>query len=187
MKLVQSAARSGNELNWPNGIPDELGYYKANRLVLVAAVTFCFVSSAFGQTTRTSPSASSTAKSIPSSSSTSPSAPCYPMNPTSPCYSANAPRNPCYSAVAPNDPCSTTVTPSSQSGPPPATPATSAGSKAPFHALTADQAKARIEANGFSNVSELRRDTLGIWRGKAEKDGLMVDVTLDRDGNASSN
>jgi hypothetical protein len=54
------------------------------------------------------------------------------------------------------------------------------------HALTQDQAMAQIEAKGYSNVLGLRRDALGIWRGKAEKDGLAGNVTLDREGNVTA-
>jgi hypothetical protein len=139
---------------------------------------------AFGQTTRTNPSAASTTKSIPSSSSTSPNSPCNPTNPTSPCYSANAPRNPCYSAVAPNEPCSTTTTP--QTSPTPPTQAATT----PFtteSAFTADQAKSKIEAKGYSNLSGLRKDAKGVWRGKATKDGLPVSVTLDSEGKVTAN
>ena len=113
---------------------------------------------ALAQTTRTSPSSSSTSKSIPSSSSTSPNSPCNPTNPTSPCYSANAPRDPCYSAVSPNEPCSTTTTPPLQTlSPASATPAAPSGRSSTGSAFTMDQAKSRVEAAGYSNVSGLRK------------------------------
>jgi hypothetical protein len=32
--------------------------------------------------------------------------------------------------------------------------------------------------NGFSNVSGLRKDDSGVWRGKAMKDGKSIDVIL---------
>ena len=156
-------------------------------MIFIATVTLGSTPDcAFGQTTRTNPSAASTTKSIPSSSSTSPNSPCDSTNPTSPCYSANAPRNPCYSAVAPNEPCSTTTTPNSQTLPtPPAQAATT-----PFtteRAFTADQAKSKIEAEGYSKLSGLRKDDKGVWRGKAMKDGLPVSVTLDAEGKVTPN
>jgi hypothetical protein len=141
---------------------------------------------AFAQTTRTNPSASSTSKSIPSSSSTSPNAPCNPTNPTSPCYSANAPRDPCYSAVAPNEPCSTTTTPPPQTLPPASAPASPSLQPSTGSAFTTDQAKSRIEAAGYSSVSGLRKDSKGIWRGNATKDGLSVNISLDADGKLSA-
>jgi hypothetical protein len=141
---------------------------------------------AFGQTTRTNPSAASTMKSIPSSSSTSPNSPCSSTNPTSPCYSANAPRNPCFNALAPNEPCSATSTPNPQTAPPQSAPAAEKTSQAVSRAFTADQAKSQIEAEGYSKVSGLQRDGKGVWRGKAVKDGLPVNVTLDAAGRVTA-
>jgi hypothetical protein len=152
------------------------------------AVVSLFTGWALAQTTRTSPSASSTSQSIPSSSSTSPNSPCNPTNPTSPCYSANAPRDPCYSAVTPNDPCSTTTAPPPQTLPSTPEPS-SRGSTLPSQTgsvFTTDQAKSQIEAAGYSNVSGLRKDGKGIWRGSALKDGSAVNVTLDVDGKVNS-
>jgi hypothetical protein len=149
------------------------------RLIVATVLALSFITqNAFGQTTPTGPSSASTTKSIPSSSSTSPNSPCDPTNPTSPCYSANAPRNPCYSAAAPNEPCSNTTTPNSQTLPTPPAQAVTTQFTAE-RAFTADQAKSKIEAEGFSNLSEVRKDAKGVWRGKATKDGLPVNVTLD--------
>jgi hypothetical protein len=161
-----------------------------------ATIAVCFVAIAltpnwtFGQTTRTSPSSASTSKSIPAAASTSPNSPCSNTNPTSPCYSANAPRNPCFSAVAPDQPCSTTVTPNSTAtsglptSPPPEA---AAGLNLTGHAITADQAKSQIEAQGYANVSGLRKDAKGVWQGKAVKDGVTVNVSLDSDGKITTN
>src|SRR5262245_36319431 len=49
-------------------------------------------------------------------------------------------------------------------------------------ALTETQAKARIEAQGYSNVSELKKDTQGDWMAKAMKNGKSVDLSLDARG-----
>jgi hypothetical protein len=54
------------------------------------------------------------------------------------------------------------------------------------NSFTEGQAKSRIESNGFSNVSELRKDDQGVWRGKATKDGRTVAVSLDFQGNVTS-
>ncbi len=51
------------------------------------------------------------------------------------------------------------------------------------NSFTESQAKARIEANGFSNVSGLKKDDGSIWRGTAMKDGKSVSVALDYQGN----
>jgi hypothetical protein len=195
MKQLHLAVGSENWLNYRNRVignfrsrPPQM--YRARRAdvrsVLTAAVALCMISGcAFGQTTRTSPSASSTTKSIPSSSSTSPNSPCSLTNPTSPCYSANAPRNPCFNALAPNEPCSTTTTPNPLTSPAPSLPAATAP-QATVHALTADQAKSQIEAAGYSRVTGLQKDGKGIWRGKAVKDDSPVNVTLDAAGNVTS-
>ena len=61
--------------------------------------------------------------------------------------------------------------------------------KAPMsgaNSFTEGQAKSRIESNGFSNVSALRKDTEGVWRGKAMKNGASVSVGLDFQGNIVS-
>lgn len=195
MKRLHSALGSKNWADCQDGIRISRRFRlleirlnnRANfRSIVVTAVALSFIAqSAFGQTTRTSPSSASTTKSIPSSSSTSPNSPCNSTNPTSPCYSAKAPRNPCYSAVAPNEPCSTTTTPNSQTLPPPTPVITTPN--ATDRAFTADQAKSQIEAEGFSNPSGLRKDAKGVWRGKATKDGLPVNVTLGVDGNVTAN
>ena len=54
------------------------------------------------------------------------------------------------------------------------------------NSFTEGQAKSRIESNGFSNVAELRKDDQGVWRGKATKDGRSVAVSLDFQGNVTS-
>ena len=51
------------------------------------------------------------------------------------------------------------------------------------NSFTEGEAKSRIEARGFANVSELTKDDQGIWRGKAQQNGRNVDVALDFQGN----
>jgi|SRR5580704_12143561 hypothetical protein len=82
-----------------------------------------------------------------------------------------------------------------QSGPPPAnpnarTPAIASPSTtnadapaAGANSFTEGQAKSRIEAAGFSNVSGLMKDNDGVWRGKASRGGTTSDVALDFQGN----
>jgi hypothetical protein len=192
MKRIHSALASTDEprvLGWDLTRRTErplvlrVNMYKI--LAATAALSLTF-GCAFAQTTRTNPSSSSTTSTIPSSSSTSPNSPCASTNPTSPCYAAKSPRNPCYDAAAPGKPCSTTITPSSQVSPTPS-PSAAATPQADVRAFTEDQAKAQIEAKGYSIVSRLRKDAEGIWRGKAAKDGLQVDVTLDAKGKVTAN
>ena len=78
--------------------------------------------------------------------------------------------------VAPGPPAIDTI-----EGNNPGAPASGANS------FTEEQAKSRIEERGFANVSELRKDNDGIWRGTAERDGRKVQVMLDFQGNVVTN
>jgi hypothetical protein len=51
------------------------------------------------------------------------------------------------------------------------------------NSFTEAQAKERIAAAGYTNVSALAKDKDGVWRGKASKGGSMHDVGLDYQGN----
>jgi hypothetical protein len=51
------------------------------------------------------------------------------------------------------------------------------------NSFTEGQAKSRIEAAGFSNVSGLMKDKEGIWRATASKGGATTSVALDFQGN----
>jgi putative membrane protein len=55
------------------------------------------------------------------------------------------------------------------------------------NSFTEGQAKSRIEAAGYSDVSGLMKDKDGIWRGKASKAGTMMTVSLDYQGNVTAN
>jgi len=51
------------------------------------------------------------------------------------------------------------------------------------NSFTEGQAKSRIEAAGFTNVSDLQKDDKGIWRGRAQQGSQQVSVALDFQGN----
>ncbi len=51
------------------------------------------------------------------------------------------------------------------------------------NSFTESQARSRLEAHGYTNVSALTEDDQSIWRGKATKDGTVVDVAVDYQGN----
>ena len=51
------------------------------------------------------------------------------------------------------------------------------------NSFTEGQAKSRIEDRGFRNVSDLKKDDSGVWRGKAEQNGKAVNVSVDFQGN----
>jgi opacity protein-like surface antigen len=49
--------------------------------------------------------------------------------------------------------------------------------------FTEGQAKSRIENMGFADVTGLKKDDNGVWRGRAMKGGQVVDVSVDYQGN----
>ena len=51
------------------------------------------------------------------------------------------------------------------------------------NSFTEGQAKSRIEDRGFKNVSGLKKDDKGVWRGKADQNGKSVGVSIDFQGN----
>jgi hypothetical protein len=51
------------------------------------------------------------------------------------------------------------------------------------NSFTEGEAKSRIERMGFANVTDLKKDEHGVWRGHAMKNGARVDVALDFQGN----
>ena len=51
------------------------------------------------------------------------------------------------------------------------------------NSFTESQAKSRIEDKGFKDVSALKKDDKGVWRGKASRDGKSVNVSVDFQGN----
>lgn len=57
------------------------------------------------------------------------------------------------------------------------------------NSFTEDQARSRIQDAGYSDVSDLKKDDQGIWRGQAMKNGKSTAVGLDYQGNivASTN
>ncbi len=50
------------------------------------------------------------------------------------------------------------------------------------NSFTQGEAKSRIEANGFTNVTDLQKDDSKVWRGHAMRDGQTVTVSLDYQG-----
>jgi hypothetical protein len=54
------------------------------------------------------------------------------------------------------------------------------------NSFTEGQAKSKIESQGFTNVSGLKKDDNGIWTGSATKGGNKVNVRLDFQGNVTT-
>jgi hypothetical protein len=53
------------------------------------------------------------------------------------------------------------------------------------NSFTEGQAKSKIEEAGYTNVSALKKDDNGVWRGKASKDGSTTSVSVDFQGNVN--
>jgi hypothetical protein len=51
------------------------------------------------------------------------------------------------------------------------------------HSQTDGEAQSRIEAKGFTNVTDLQKYDNGVLQGKAMKNGQQVNVSLDYQGN----
>jgi hypothetical protein len=54
------------------------------------------------------------------------------------------------------------------------------------NSFTEGQAKSKIEDAGYSNVTELKKDDNGIWRGKAKKGDSTMPVSVDFQGNVNT-
>jgi hypothetical protein len=54
------------------------------------------------------------------------------------------------------------------------------------NSFTEGQAKSKIEGAGYNNVSELKKDDNGVWRGKANKGGTSTNVSVDFQGNVNT-
>jgi protein-disulfide isomerase len=70
------------------------------------------------------------------------------------------------------------------------TPSTPKNPNAPVegaNSFTEGQARARIEKEGFTNVTDLTKDAKGVWRGTATKGGKKAKVSVDFQGNVTAN
>lgn len=55
------------------------------------------------------------------------------------------------------------------------------------NSFTEGQAKSRLEANGYSDVTGLKKDENGVWKGMATHTGAKVNVSVDYRGNIARN
>lgn len=51
------------------------------------------------------------------------------------------------------------------------------------NSFTMGEAKSRLEKKGFASVTDLAKDSNGVWRGSAQKGGSPTKVWLDYKGN----
>ena len=54
------------------------------------------------------------------------------------------------------------------------------------NSFTMAEARSHITAKGYTAVTGLKKDSAGVWRGTAMKDGQRVNVSLDYQGNVSA-
>jgi len=54
------------------------------------------------------------------------------------------------------------------------------------NSFTMNEARRRIEKGGFTQVTGLKKDADGIWRGKGMKNGASIDVYCDYQGNVGA-
>ena len=53
------------------------------------------------------------------------------------------------------------------------------------NSFTEGQAQSKIEAAGYTKVTDLKKDDNGVWRGKASKGGSSTSVSVDFEGNVN--
>jgi len=180
--MTTSSLRISGYFSQDAGLIDKM----AARVLLAMVVAAASIARpALAQTQPTRPSAYATTPTVPSAFATAALNPCYLsrryfghdvaparrgyFDPDSSCYSGTI--YPAYSAVTPFEfpkPSPKSEVPGSES-------------------LNASEAKSRIEAKGYLEISGLEKDSRGIWRGKGTmKDGRPVNVTVDLEGNIYS-
>lgn len=54
------------------------------------------------------------------------------------------------------------------------------------NSFTEGQVKSRIEEAGYGNVTGMKKDDSGVWRGKATKGGITSNVSVDFQGNVNA-
>jgi len=55
------------------------------------------------------------------------------------------------------------------------------------NSFTRSEATSRIAKQGYTHIGTLQKDSAGVWRGTATKDGQRVPVSLDYQGNVNAN
>lgn len=54
------------------------------------------------------------------------------------------------------------------------------------NSFTEGQARSRIESAGFTNITGLHKDDMGIWRGQGTRNGKTTDIGFDYKGNVGA-
>jgi hypothetical protein len=55
------------------------------------------------------------------------------------------------------------------------------------NSFTEGEARSRLEANGYTKITELKKDDNSVWHGRAMKGGTSVHVALDYQGTIVAN
>ena len=55
------------------------------------------------------------------------------------------------------------------------------------NSYTMSEARSHIMDKGYTHITMLKKDSEGVWRGMATKDGRRVHVSLDYQGNVNPN
>lgn len=55
------------------------------------------------------------------------------------------------------------------------------------NSFTMSEARSHITDKGYTDVTMLKKDSAGVWRGTAMKDGQPVHVSVDYQGNVNPN
>jgi hypothetical protein len=55
------------------------------------------------------------------------------------------------------------------------------------NSFTMGEARSHIMDKGYTGVTGLKKDSAGVWRGMAMKDGQRVHVSVDYQGNVNAN
>jgi hypothetical protein len=53
------------------------------------------------------------------------------------------------------------------------------------NSFTMSEAKSKLVASGYTHVRKLKKDSSGVWRGTATKDGQSGPVSVDYQGNVN--
>jgi putative membrane protein len=54
------------------------------------------------------------------------------------------------------------------------------------NSFTMSEARSHITGQGYTHVTMLKKDSAGVWRGMATKDGQRVHVSVDYQGNVTA-
>ncbi len=137
------------------------------RLALTAAALVVAAGTAFAQTSATTPNSAGTTAATPSQvqTGTTPSAGPSPTSAQGATGTAQGATGAAQGATG-------------------AAPSQAATTPAPGrNSFTQRQAASRIRRAGYTDVSGLKKDGQGVWRGTAKKSGSQVGVSLDYKGN----